>query len=50
MPKSSLLNKLGDVDDAGNYTSPIESKGKWFGMLVACLTGGWVNIAKITND
>lgn len=39
-PKSSLLNRLGDMDDAGNYSSPIESKGKRFGMLLACLSGG----------
>lgn len=50
VPKSSLLNKLADIDENGNYSSPIKSKGKWFAMLIACLSGGWVNIAKIVTD
>lgn len=50
VPKTSLLNRLADIDDAGNYSSPIESKGKWFGMLIACLSGGRVNISRIVND
>ena len=50
VPKTALLNKLGDVDENGNYNSPIQSKGKWFGMLIACLTGGRVNISRISND
>lgn len=50
IPKTALLNKLADIDDAGNYSSPIESKGKRFGMLIACLSGGRVNISRIVND
>ena len=50
VPKTALLNWLGDIDENGNYSSPIESKGKRFGMLIACLSGGRVNLAKIVND
>jgi len=50
VPKTALLNKIGDIDDQGNYSSPIQSKGKRFGMLIAALTGGWVNVPWIATE
>ena len=50
VPKTALLNKLGDVTDDGTYVSPIKSEGKRFGMHIASLTGGRVTISRITNE
>ena len=46
VPKSALLNKLGDVTPEGEYVSHIKSNGKRFGMHIASLTGGRVLIMR----
>lgn len=50
MPKTALLNWFAEVDDQGNYTSPIESKNKRFTNHIACLTGGRVNVPWLSSD
>ena len=49
-PKAALLNRLGDVTEEGQYISSVESEGKRFGMHIASLTGGRVNISRLTID
>lgn len=50
IPKFALLNRFADIDANGNYTSSVESKGKWFAMHIACLSGGRVNVPKCAGD
>ena len=50
VPKSALLNKLGDVTEDGKYVTNIESEGKRFGMHIASLTGGRVAIGRIATE
>lgn len=50
VPKTALLNKIGDVNEKGEYISNFESSGKRFGLHIASLTGGRVNIARLTTD
>jgi acyl-CoA oxidase len=40
VPKENLLNKYGDIDDAGNYISPIENPNKRFFTMLGALVGG----------
>ncbi len=45
IPRTNLLNKLGDVDDKGNYSSPIESSGRRFFTMLGTLVQGRVSLA-----
>jgi len=40
IPKENLLNKFGDVDEEGNYNSPITSASKRFFTMLGTLVGG----------
>jgi len=42
IPRENLLNRFGDVDAAGNYTSPIPSLGRRFFTMLGTLVGGRV--------
>jgi len=45
IPRTNLLNKLGDVDENGNYSSPIESSGRRFFTMLGTLVQGRVSLA-----
>ncbi|PQJ32215.1 acyl-CoA oxidase [Nonlabens arenilitoris] len=40
IPKENLLNKFGDVDEEGQYTSPISSSSRRFFTMLGTLVGG----------
>jgi acyl-CoA oxidase len=45
IPRENLLNRFGDVDEDGVYTSPIASPGRRFFTMLGTLVGGRVSIA-----
>jgi acyl-CoA oxidase len=50
IPRTWLLNRYGAVDEAGAYTSPIESKGRRFFTMLGTLVQGRVSITGgVTN-
>jgi acyl-CoA oxidase len=49
VPKANLLNKYGDIDSAGNYTSSIEKESKRFFTMLGALVAGRVSIALGSN-
>ena len=50
IPRRWLLNNYGSVDEAGNYSSPIESKGRRFFTMLGTLVQGRVSITGgVTN-
>lgn len=50
IPKRNLLNRYADVDDDGNYTSSIESKGRRFFTQLGTLVQGRVSLfGAVTN-
>ncbi|WP_018298062.1 acyl-CoA dehydrogenase family protein [Corynebacterium lubricantis] len=44
VPRENLLNKFGDVDEAGNYSSPIESQNRRFFTMLSTLIRGRVGV------
>jgi acyl-CoA oxidase len=40
VPRENLLNRYGDIDDKGQYTSPIENPNKRFFTMLGALVGG----------
>jgi len=42
VPKANLLNRYGDIDDQGNYSSPIENRNRRFFTMLGTLVGGRV--------
>ena len=46
VPRENLLNRFGDVDEAGNYSSPIENPSRRFFAMLGTLVGGRVCVAK----
>ncbi|MFD2675249.1 acyl-CoA dehydrogenase family protein [Gulosibacter bifidus] len=44
IPRDHLLNRYGDVDAAGTYTSPIESPGRRFFVMTGTLVQGRVSL------
>ena len=42
VPKANLLNKYGDIDDQGNYSSPIKNRNRRFFTMLGTLVGGRV--------
>jgi len=48
VPKDSLLDKYGQIDDEGNYITKFELEGKRFGMQMASLSGGRVFIGAVS--
>ncbi len=50
IPRTWLLNRYGDIDEAGNYSSTIESKGRRFFTMLGTLVQGRVSITGgVTN-
>lgn len=47
IPKDNLLARFGDVDDAGNFTSPIKDPRKRMAMIFAPLSGGRAGICEM---
>lgn len=47
IPKDYLLNKIGDVDDNGNYVTPYTDPNKRHGASFGALSIGRVNITNI---
>ncbi|XP_030377021.1 peroxisomal acyl-coenzyme A oxidase 3 isoform X2 [Scaptodrosophila lebanonensis] len=48
IPKANLLSKTGDIDEHGNYSSPIKDNRKRLGASLGALSAGRVNICAIT--
>lgn len=46
VPRENLLNKYGDIDKNGNYSSPIENPGKRFFTMLGTLVGGRVSVPR----
>ncbi|MEL4308571.1 acyl-CoA dehydrogenase family protein [Joostella sp. CR20] len=46
VPRENLLNRYGDIDENGNYTSPIENPNKRFFTMLGTLVGGRICVAK----
>nr|WP_231951884.1 acyl-CoA dehydrogenase [Aurantimicrobium minutum] len=44
IPRNNLLNRYGDVDENGNYTSPIASPGRRFFTMLGTLVQGRVSL------
>jgi acyl-CoA oxidase len=44
VPRANLLNRYGDVDDDGRYTSPIESDSRRFFTMLGTLVQGRVSV------
>lgn len=44
IPRTNLLNKYGDVDENGTYTSPIDSPGRRFFTMLGTLVQGRVSL------
>lgn len=49
VPLKNLLNKYGDIDTNGTYTSPIEKESKRFFTMLGALVAGRVSIALASN-
>ncbi|AHI22163.1 acyl-CoA dehydrogenase family protein [Corynebacterium vitaeruminis] len=49
IPRENLLNRFGDVDEAGNYTSPIESKNRRFFTMLSTLIRGRIAVGGAAN-
>ncbi|WP_335965576.1 acyl-CoA dehydrogenase [Galbibacter sp. PAP.153] len=46
VPRENLLNKFGDINENGVYTSPIENPNKRFFTMLGTLVGGRICVAK----
>src|SRR5690606_8061934 len=44
IPRNHLLNRFGDVDEDGNYSSPIASDARRFFTMIGTLVGGRITI------
>ncbi|GLR19142.1 acyl-CoA dehydrogenase family protein [Portibacter lacus] len=49
IPKENLLNKYGDIDEDGNYISPIENPAKRFFTMLGALVAGRVSVGIAGN-
>lgn len=50
VPRVNLLNRYGNIDATGNYSSPIESKGRRFFTMLGTLIQGRVSlVGAVTN-
>ncbi|KQU69039.1 acyl-CoA oxidase [Phycicoccus sp. Root101] len=45
VPRTNLLNRYGDIDDQGRYTSPIENSTRRFFTMLGTLVRGRVSVA-----
>ena len=46
VPRTNLLNKFGDIDQQGNYTSPIKNPSRRFFTMLGTLVGGRVCVPR----
>lgn len=46
VPRENLLNRFGDIDSDGNYTSPIKNPSKRFFTMLGTLVGGRVCVPR----
>ncbi len=46
VPRENLLNKYGDIDEQGRYSSPIENPSKRFFTMLGTLVGGRVSVPR----
>ena len=46
VPRENLLNRFGNIDEKGNYSSPIENEGKRFFTMLGTLVGGRVCVPR----
>lgn len=46
VPRENLLNRFGDVDEQGNYSSPIENPSRRFFTMLGTLVGGRVCVPR----
>lgn len=50
VPRENLLNKYGDINAQGQYTSPIKNPNKRFFTMLGTLVGGRICVAKGANS
>ncbi|CAG5051017.1 unnamed protein product [Parnassius apollo] len=50
LPKEAALDKLGGVDDKGDYKTPFRDPSKRFGASLGILSGGRVHITSISTN
>jgi acyl-CoA oxidase len=50
VPKENLLNKYGDINEKGEYVSPIENPNKRFFTMLGALVGGRICIGMAGNN
>ncbi len=46
VPRENLLNRFGDIDEKGNYTSPIQNPSRRFFTMLGTLVGGRVCVPR----
>jgi acyl-CoA oxidase len=46
VPRANLLNRYGNIDENGKYSSPIESEGRRFFTMLGTLVGGRVSVPR----
>jgi acyl-CoA oxidase len=46
VPRTNLLNRFGNIDSDGNYSSPIENPGRRFFTMLGTLVGGRVSVPR----
>lgn len=46
VPRENLLNRFGDVDEKGNYSSPVQNPSKRFFTMLGTLVGGRVCVPR----
>jgi acyl-CoA oxidase len=49
VPVKNLLNRYGDIDEKGDYFSPIKNPSKRFFTMLGALVGGRVSVAMASN-
>ena len=49
LPKSALLNKLGNIDEEGNYHSDIKSYEARFGLQLGALSQSRIAISRVSS-
>ncbi|KAI5641646.1 acyl-CoA oxidase domain-containing protein [Phthorimaea operculella] len=50
LPKEALLDKMGGVDDNGDYKTPFKDPSKRFGAALGILSGGRVHITSVSTN
>lgn len=50
VPKANLLNKYGDIDELGNYFSPIDNPNRRFFTMLGALVGGRICVGNAGNS